>query len=133
LFAPKYDVATLALRQPGSAFKPIVYAAAFKKGYTPNTVLWDVRTEFNTSCNPNGYDAYGSDWSACYHPQNYDGSQHGPVTLRSSLAGSLNIPSVKVLYLAGIDDTIQTAKDFGITTLTDTKNYGLSWFWEAEP
>jgi 1A family penicillin-binding protein len=126
LFAPKYDVATLALRQPGSAFKPIVYAAAFKKGYTPNTVLWDVRTEFNTSCNPNGYDAYGSDWSACYHPQNYDGSQHGPVTLRSSLAGSLNIPSVKVLYLAGIDDTIQTAKDFGITTLTDTKNYGLS-------
>ena len=47
LFDPKYDVATMGQRQPGSSFKPFAYATAFKKGYTPNTVLWDVKTEFN--------------------------------------------------------------------------------------
>jgi len=126
LFDPKYDVATMALRQPGSAFKPIVYATAFKKGLTPNTILWDAKTEFNPSCDPSGDAIVGTNGSLCYNPQNYDGRDRGPVTLRTSLGCSLNIPSVKTLYLAGIPDVLETAKDFGMTTLNDTKNYGLS-------
>ena len=126
LFDPKYDIATMGQRQPGSAFKPIVYATAFKKGYTPDTILWDVTTEFNPSCDPSGYATIGSNGSACYNPQNYDGRNRGPVTLRTALACSLNIPAVKTLYLAGIPDSLQTARDFGISTLTDTNNYGLA-------
>jgi len=125
-FDPKYDVATMGQRQPGSSFKPFAYATAFGKGYTPDTVLWDATTEFNPSCDPSGYATVGSDGSACYNPQDYDGRNRGPVTLRTALDCSLNIPAIKVLYLAGIPDTLQTAKNLGITTLTDTKNYGLS-------
>jgi len=126
LFQPQYDVATMGQRQPGSSFKPFAYATAFKKGYTPSTVLWDARTEFNPSCDPSGTATRASNGSACYNPQDYDGNNRGPVTLRTALDCSLNIPAVKVLYLAGIPDTLQTAQDLGITTLTDTKDYGLS-------
>ena len=126
LFDPKYDVATMGQRQPGSSFKPFAYATAFKKGYTPNTVLWDVKTEFNPNCDPSGDAITGSNGTACYNPQDYDGKNRGQVTLRTALDCSLNIPSVKLLYLAGIPDTLQTAKDLGITTLNDTNNYGLS-------
>jgi len=126
LFAPKYDIATMGQRQPGSAFKPIVYATALKKGYTPNTILWDVTTEFNPNCDPNATALVGTNGSACYSPQNYDGGNKGPVTIKTALACSLNIPAVKVLYLAGMEESLQTARDFGISTLTDTKNYGLS-------
>jgi len=126
LFDPKYDVATMGQRQPGSSFKPFAYATAFKKGYTPNTVLWDVKTEFNPNCDPSGDAITGTNGTACYNPQDYDGKNRGQVTLRTALDCSLNIPSVKLLYLAGIPDTLQTAKDLGITTLNDTNNYGLS-------
>jgi len=100
----------VAERQPGSAFKPIVYAAAFKDKYNPASPLWDVTTDFG-----NGY-----------IPQNYDGATHGPVTMRTALANSLNIPAVKTLYLAGLDKALQTAHDMGITTLNDRDRYGLS-------
>ncbi len=126
LFEPKFDVATMGNRQPGSSFKPFVYAAAFKKGFAPETVLWDVKTEFNPYCNPDGnqeVDRYGL---RCYSPQNYDQNYRGKVTLRQSLAGSLNLPSVKILYLAGMENSLQVAKDFGITTLNDPDRYGLS-------
>lgn len=126
LFDPNYDVATIGLRQPGSAFKPFVYASAFKKGYTKDTVLWDVKTEFNKNCSPDGSqieDMYGQ---KCYHPQNYDGNNRGMVSLRNSLAGSLNVPSVQLLYLAGLTDSLKTAWDVGITTLQDPNRYGLS-------
>ena len=115
------------LRQPGSAFKPFVYATAFKKGYTPETVLFDVPTEFNVNCNADGTPGPAiRDPKSCYHPKNYDDTFRGPVDLRHSIAQSLNVPSVKLLYLAGVNDTIATAKEMGITTLTDPRRYGLS-------
>lgn len=113
-------------RQPGSAFKPFVYATAFKKGYTPETVLFDAPTEFNPTCNTNGTPGPLTGISECYHPRNYDDKFRGPVTLRAALSQSLNLPSVKLLYLAGVEDSIKTAEELGITTLTRPKDYGLS-------
>lgn len=124
LFDPKFDIATLGERQPGSAFKPFAYAEAFKKGLTPESVFWDVKTEFNPNCTSTAIeekDRYGMD---CYHPMNYDGNFRGPMTLRNALAQSINIPAVKTLYLAGVKDTIDLAKSLGITSL----NQPLSWY-----
>ena len=127
VFDPKFDVATMGSRQPGSSFKPFVYATAFKNGYTPDTMLWDVNTEFNPNCSPDANqqekDSHNLD---CYHPKNYDGQYRGIISLRSALAQSLNIPSVELLYLAGLRDSIKTAEDLGITTLNDPDRYGLS-------
>lgn len=100
-------------RSPGSSFKPYEYAAAFKKGYSPNTILFDLDTEFGTN-------------GRSYKPQNYDGNTRGPLTMRQSLAMSLNIPAVKTLYLAGINNTIDLVESFGITTLQDRQRYGLA-------
>lgn len=125
-FDPHVNVA-MRSRQPGSAFKPFIYATAFQKGYTPETVLFDVPTEFNSSCLPNGTKpADTSEEVQCYHPQNYDGKFRGPVTLRQSIAQSLNVPSVKLLYLAGVEDSIKIAETLGISTLGDPLRYGLS-------
>ena len=107
---------TLSSRQPGSSFKPIVYAAAFEKGYTPDTILFDVETSFGPS-GPDGKE---------YIPQNYNNKTFGPVTIRKALAGSLNIPGVKTLYLAGINNVLDLAQKMGYTTLTDKTRYGLS-------
>lgn len=101
-------------RQPGSSFKPYVYATAFKEGMSPATMLMDVRTSFGTA---NGKD---------YSPNNYDGTSHGPVSIRMAMAGSLNIPAVKTLSLVGVQDAIDTAKDLGITSPLDTDRCGLS-------
>lgn len=113
---------TLANRQPGSSFKPFVYATAFEKGYTPDTVVFDLKTQFSTFCQPNDF----SDTPPCYSPENFDGKFQGPITLRNALAQSVNIPAVKTLYLAGISDSIKTAVNFGITTLADANRYGLT-------
>ncbi len=126
LFDPNFDVATMGLRQPGSSFKPFVYAAAFKKGYTPNTILWDVKTEFNTNCSADASQTQDAFGSKCYNPQDYDGQYRGPVSLRSALSQSLNIPAVELLYLTGLTDSLKTAHDMGITTLNDPTSYGLS-------
>ncbi len=122
---------TLAHRQPGSTFKPFVYATAFLKGYTPDTVLFDLPTEFQSTCTPQGDpinpNAVISSSTACYKPENYDGKYLGPISLRNALAQSRNIPSIEVLYLAGIKDSLQTAKDMGIQSLSDDPNqYGLT-------
>jgi 1A family penicillin-binding protein len=111
-----FNVAAQGLRQPGSAFKPITYLAAFEKGYTPDTVVFDVKTDFNTTGNP----------SMSYVPENYDGIYRGPVALRDALAQSLNVPAVKVLYLTGLKNAIAAAQQLGITTLTNQSRYGLS-------
>ncbi len=100
-------------RQPGSSFKPYVYATAFKKGYTPSTILFDTETNFGTKDNP-------------YTPKNYSGEFRGPVKMQDALAMSLNIPAVKTLYLAGVDNAINTAQSMGITTLQNRGRYGLS-------
>ena len=118
----KYNIAT-ALRQPGSAIKPIVYAGAFDQGLTPETVVFDTPTEFNTSCPP----ADGTHREPpCYSPQNYDSAFYGALTLREALGNSRNIPAVKVLYLVGVANVVNYSKKFGITTLTDPSRYGLS-------
>jgi 1A family penicillin-binding protein len=121
-----FNVAT-AHRQPGSAFKPFAYVTAFNKGYTPDTVLFDLPTQFSTACDAQGTPLPGRKAEDCYMPQNYDLQFKGPMTLRNALAQSRNIPSIKTLYLAGIGDTIKTAKDMGITSLTRGVNdYGLT-------
>lgn len=99
------------LRQPGSSFKPFAYATAFKKKeYSPSKILFDFQTDFGGG----------------YVPQNYNGNFNGPVTMRQGLSNSLNIPAVKVMSLAGIDNVLRTADDLGITTLTQRDRYGLS-------
>ncbi|MDD3940056.1 MAG: transglycosylase domain-containing protein [Candidatus Pacebacteria bacterium] len=118
--------AATAPRQPGSAFKPIVYATAFMEGYTPETVLFDVPTQFSTTCYYDGTPLPGYSADSCYFPSNYDGDFRGPVTIREALAQSLNIPAVKTLYLVGVKNAISTAQKLGITTLDMNGNYGLS-------
>ena len=118
---------TTASRQPGSSFKPIVYSAAFKLGYTPETVLFDVPTQFSTACDAYGRpNRTGADPSICYMPDNYDGLFRGPVSLREALAQSLNVPAVKVLYLAGLTNAITLAQSMGLSTINDPSRYGLS-------
>src|SRR3989338_609110 len=118
----KVNVA-LANRQPGSAFKPFVYATALGKGYTPETVVFDLQTQFSTFCEPS--DVANSE-PPCYSPGNYDEKFRGPMTLRDAIAQSVNVPSVKILYLAGVTDSLKTANDMGITTLGDKNQYGLT-------
>lgn len=118
---------TTAARQPGSSFKPIVYSAAFKLGYTPETVLFDVPTQFSTLCDADGKPLKaGVNESVCYMPENYDGLFRGPISLRDALAQSLNIPAVKLLYLTGINNAITLAQSMGLSTINDPKRYGLS-------
>jgi penicillin-binding protein 1C len=121
---------TLAKRQPGSTFKPFVYSTLFKKGYTPETILFDVQTEFSNYCTVEGKLKDPSSTpaanKACYSPQEYDNIFEGPLPIRKALAQSRNIPAVKALYLAGIPESIQTAEDMGITSLTDPNRYGLT-------
>jgi len=101
-------------RQPGSAFKPFVYVTAFQQGYDDKYIVIDEPTDFGP---------WGEEEE--YSPQNYDEFFRGPVTLRQALAQSLNVPSVKVLLdLAGLKESVETAKDLGITTLKP--HYGPS-------
>jgi 1A family penicillin-binding protein len=108
---------TLAERQPGSSIKPIIYAEAFNKGYRPETVVFDLETEFSTTCSSGGN---------CYSPQNYDNIFRGPISLRDALAQSVNVPAVKVFYLAGLTDALNLAKKMGLETLKDVRTYGLT-------
>ncbi len=120
-----YNVAT-SNRQPGSAFKPFIYATAFNKGFTDKTVLFDLPTEFNSGCNAYGKPNPGVNPDNCYMPGNYDGKFRGPMSLRAALAQSINVPAVKLFYLAGLPDSLKTAEDMGISTLTDISRYGLT-------
>lgn len=116
-----FNIAT-AQRQPGSAFKPFVYATALDKGYTSDTIVFDLATQFSTACE---VEKLESD-EDCYAPQNYDNEFRGPITMRNALAQSVNVPAVKFMYLAGLRDSLQTAKALGIDSLTDIGTYGLT-------
>jgi penicillin-binding protein 1C len=125
--AGQINMATSATRQPGSSIKPITYVAAFEKGWTPSTMIWDVPIELPPSGDPN-------DPREPYKPVNYDGKYHGAVTVRTALANSYNIPAVRTLDFVGIYDDPNTpqkegmiamAERLGITTLT-RDDYGLS-------
>src|SRR5687768_6006637 len=114
-------------RQPGSSIKPINYVAAFEKGWTPSTLIWDVPSEFPPSGDPN-------DPREPYRPVNYDGRFHGPVTVRTALSNSFNVPAVKTLAFVGIYDNpntpekegmISMAERLGITSFT-RPDYGLA-------
>ena len=112
------------LRQPGSTFKPIAYAEAFRRGLTPDTVVYDVPTQFTAFCPA---DRFESTKGGCYSPMNYTGRFVGPISLRNALARSINVPAVKVLYIAGVANVIGLAKRMGITSLTQGRgHYGLS-------
>lgn len=98
--------------QPGSAFKPFVYATAFLNRYSPATVVYDTPTKFGLSTQS---------------MQNFDGKFYGPMSLRSALALSRNIPAVKALYLAGGEAAvIAQARAMGLASLKDDGNYGIS-------
>lgn len=112
-------------RQPGSSFKPIIYSEAFREGYLPSTVVFDAQTSFDTRCDIDATKIPDSN-TDCYRPKNYDGTYHGPISLRNALAQSLNVPAVKMLYLVGIKRSLALAKDLGITTLDNADRFGLS-------
>jgi membrane peptidoglycan carboxypeptidase len=122
ILAGQINMADSPTRQPGSSIKPFTYVAAFEKGWTPSTLIWDVPTQFPDGANPP------------YEPRNYDGKFHGGLSVRLALANSFNIPAVKTLQFVGIyddpntpekDGMIAMAERLGITSLT-RKDYGLS-------
>lgn len=109
-------------RQPGSTFKPFVYSVLFNKGYTDQTILWDVPTQFSTSCDTGNFTTD----DICYSPGNYDDKFRGPMTIRAALAESINLPAVKAAYLASVKDSVELATSLGIRSLTDLSRFGLS-------
>lgn len=121
-----FNVATQGLRQPGSSLKPFIYLTGFQLGYTPSTVLFDVPTEFSTDASCPAVPNFSTTNKLCFHPQNFEGTFEGPLTLRDALAQSDNVAAVKMLYLAGEKRSLQNLESFGITTLGDSSNYGLS-------
>ena len=96
---------TMRCRQPGSAIKPLTYLAAFEKGWTPATITWDIPTTYT--------DTAGN----VYEPVNYDGKFRGPVSVRSALANSLNIPAVKALEFVTVDGLLDISERLGATSL----------------
>jgi membrane peptidoglycan carboxypeptidase len=117
-----FNAATSPHRQPGSTFKPFVYATLFEKGFTPSSILFDAQTQFSARCPANDFT---SD-NGCFSPQNFDEIFRGPMTIRDALALSINVPAVKALYMAGVQNSIDTATAMGISTLNDASQYGLT-------
>jgi len=96
-------------RQPGSSFKPYIYAEAFYNRYAPASVIYDVKTQFGAGAPPN----------------NYDGGFRGPMTIRAALAQSRNIPAIKAYFLAGEQEAIiRRTQTMGIEFLDPDRDYG---------
>lgn len=105
--ASQFNRAVQSRRQPGSAFKPFVYYAAFASGkYTPNSIINDASVTY-----PDGYNYYT--------PQNYDKSFMGSITLRKALETSRNIPAVKLGQSVGINRVVEIARTLGIKSPMD--------------
>ncbi len=115
--------ASLSLRQPGSTMKPFIYSLALSRGYTRDTVVFDVPTQFSTSCRPQ---EVTNSTPPCYAPGNFDGTFRGPMTFETALAQSINIPAIKTLYLVGVQNAVAFAKSFGLSSLGDASQYGLT-------
>ena len=96
---------TLRCRQPGSAIKPLTFLAAFERGWTPATIVWDVPT------------VYTDAWGNRYEPVNYDGQFRGPTSIRTALANSLNLPAVKALEFVTVDGLLQMSEKLGATSI----------------
>ncbi|MGL4651533.1 MAG: transglycosylase domain-containing protein, partial [Caldilineaceae bacterium] len=111
----KVNVAT-SLRQPGSSIKPMLYATALNDNLiSPSTVLWDLEVEYDIS------------EDETYKPQNYDEKFHGPVTARTAVANSYNIPAVKLLDQVGVQRMLDMSRAMGLSSLrSDAVYYGLS-------
>ncbi len=109
----QFDVATQGWRQPGSSFKPFVYATAFEEGWSPGTPISDSPISIPIPNQPN------------YAPTNYDGKFHGNVTLRQALQNSFNVPAVKTLMFAGIQQSLNTAESMGITGYQGAPGYSM--------
>lgn len=111
-----FNVAVDGQRQPGSSFKPFTYLTAFSQGYTPATMVLDVETDFGTPYN-----------GTPYIPENYDRTFHGPLSIRTALGSSYNVPAVQVMSWVGVEKVLRTAHSMGITSLTKPgSDYGLS-------
>ena len=102
----QFNRATQARRQPGSAFKPLVYLAALEKGYSINDIIFDTPL------------CYEDEWGNIWIPHNYNLSYKGPITLKTALAKSINTVAVKLLEYAGVDYVIQRAESLGISKNT---------------
>ncbi|MDE2750407.1 MAG: transglycosylase domain-containing protein [Chloroflexota bacterium] len=106
---------TTAFRQPGSTMKPFTYSAAIESGLSSADVLWDTRAQIELPGLP------------AYTPRNFDNAFHGPMTMRTALANSYNIPAVQALRKVGVETLLKLLRRFGISTLDqDASNYGLS-------
>jgi len=99
----KFNRAVQSLRQPGSAFKPIIYSAAIDKGYTPSSIILDRPLSLR-----------GNAGDTAWRPQNYDQRFHGPTTLRTALVKSRNIVTIKIVRETGLDYIIDYARRLGI-------------------
>jgi len=111
----------LRCRQPGSSIKPLTYVAAFERGWTPATLMWDLRTEFPDGANPP------------YVPVNYDGEYHGPLLLRDALANSYNVPAVEALQFVGVDGLLEMATRLGVESLGHPELHCPEYPYEGPP
>lgn len=109
-----FDVASQGYRQPGSSFKPFIYATAFEQGVSPGTVVDDAPLAVPMCCG-----------LPPYQPHNYDLSYHGMVTYRYALQNSFNIPAVKLLIQTGVNASLHTAQAMGIDSYQGTPNYTM--------
>jgi 1A family penicillin-binding protein len=111
----------LRCRQPGSSIKPLTYVAAFERGWTPATLLWDVRTEFPDGANPP------------YVPLNYDREFHGPMLVRDALANSYNVPAVETLQFVGVDGLLEFAQRLGVDSLVHPEDHCPDYPYDEPP
>jgi len=111
----------LRCRQPGSSIKPLTYVAAFERGWTPATLLWDLETEFPDGANPP------------YVPVNYDEKYHGPMLLRDALANSYNVPAVMALQFVGVDGLLEMATRLGVQSLAQPQLYCPEYPYDQPP
>jgi penicillin-binding protein 1C len=111
----------LRCRQPGSSIKPFTYVAAFERGWTPATLMWDVRTEFPDGANPP------------YVPVNYDERYHGPMLLRDALANSYNVPAVEALQFVGVNGLLEISTRLGVESLVHPELHCPDYPYEQPP